>query len=183
MTVLAHPLQSKASLCSLGQSSSGPRRITYSPHPLHSKTICPKASTEYSSPSPCHDSADSGKPCIPLLLLPHSASETTARTSLPSATLRFVIRPSITKHSTGVACSNGRAIASVLTHKVAVGRIRVSEKTPSQQLVNKEGVRKRRSCRGPNSRPLSGGRLHGMGCIRGLLYPNKIPLTSPNLSL
>src|SRR5919107_1615979 len=91
MTVLAHPLQSKASLCSLGQSSSGPRRITYSPHPLHSRTICPRASTEYSSPSPCHDSADSGKPCIPLLLLPHSASETTARTSPDecSVTLRY----------------------------------------------------------------------------------------------
>src|SRR5215203_7306334 len=95
VTVLAQPLQSKASLCSLGQSSSGPRRITCSPHPLHSKTICPKASTEYSSPPPCHDSADSCKSCIPLLLLPHSASETTARTSLTSATLRFVIRPSI----------------------------------------------------------------------------------------
>src|SRR5215213_2225292 len=93
--VLAHPLQSKGSLCSLGQSSSGPRRITYPPHPLHSRTICPKASTEYSSPSPCHDSADSCKSCIPLLLLPHSASKTTASTSLTSAALRIVIRPSI----------------------------------------------------------------------------------------
>src|SRR5918998_2876845 len=43
VTVLAHPLHSKVSLCSLAQSSSCPRRITCSPHPLHSSTIWPEA--------------------------------------------------------------------------------------------------------------------------------------------
>src|ERR671916_2417418 len=44
VTVLPHALQLKASLCSLGQSSSNPRRIKCSPHPLHSRTICPEGS-------------------------------------------------------------------------------------------------------------------------------------------
>src|SRR5215203_221586 len=69
VTVLPHPLQPKASLCSLGQSSSNPRRVKCSPHPLHSRTICPEASTERSSPSPCQDSSDSCRSFIPLLLL------------------------------------------------------------------------------------------------------------------
>src|SRR5215207_5538785 len=74
VTVLPHPLQPKASLCSLGQSSSSPRRAKCSPHPLHSRTICPEASTECSSPecsspAPCHDSPDSCMSFIPLLLL------------------------------------------------------------------------------------------------------------------
>src|SRR5215203_199186 len=112
MTLLAHPLQSKTFLCSLGQSSSGPRRITCSPHPLHSRTICPKASTEYSSPSPCHASADSCKSCIPLLLLPHSASETIVRTShLRVQRYASLSAPPYTKHSTGVTYSNERGTA------------------------------------------------------------------------
>src|ERR671910_73676 len=44
ITVLPHPLQPKASLCSLGQSSSSLRRVKCSPHPLHSRTICPEGS-------------------------------------------------------------------------------------------------------------------------------------------
>src|SRR5918995_1870699 len=67
--MLPHPLQPKASLCSLGQSSSSPRRVKCSPHPLHSRTICPEVSTECSSPSPCQDSPDSCMSFIPLLLL------------------------------------------------------------------------------------------------------------------
>src|SRR5829696_5902285 len=72
VTVLPHPLQPKASLCSLGQSSSNPRRVKCSPHPLHSRIICPETSTECSecsSPSPCHDSPDNCISFIPLLLL------------------------------------------------------------------------------------------------------------------
>src|SRR5919107_3031304 len=69
VTVLPHPLQPKASLCSLGQSSSNPKRVKCSPHPLHSRTICPEASTERSSPAPCQDSPDSCMSSIPLLFL------------------------------------------------------------------------------------------------------------------
>src|SRR5215207_10240444 len=69
VTVLPHPPQPKASLCSLGQSSSSPRRVKCSPHPLHSRTICPEVSTECSSPTPCQDSPDSCMSFIPLLPL------------------------------------------------------------------------------------------------------------------
>src|SRR5215207_10202724 len=69
LIVLPHPLQPKASLCCLGQSSSSPRRVKCSPHSLHSRTICPEASTECSSPAPCQDSPDSCMSFIPLLLL------------------------------------------------------------------------------------------------------------------
>src|ERR671911_92838 len=69
VTVLPHPLQPKASLCSLGQSSSNPRRVKCSPHPLHSRTICPEASTDCSSPAPCQDSPGSCVSFIPLLFL------------------------------------------------------------------------------------------------------------------
>src|SRR5215213_11545667 len=60
-----HPLQPKASLCSLGQSSSRPSRNKCSPHPPHSRTIRPDASTQRSSPSPCQDSSDDCMSFIP----------------------------------------------------------------------------------------------------------------------
>src|SRR5215208_1784270 len=44
VSLLPHPLHSKAFLCSLDQSSSRPRRITSSPHPLHTSTIRPEVS-------------------------------------------------------------------------------------------------------------------------------------------
>src|SRR5215212_7292040 len=69
VTVLPHALQPKASLCSLGQSSSSPRSVKCSPHPLHSKTICPETATEAStgcsSPGPCQDSSDDCMSFIP----------------------------------------------------------------------------------------------------------------------
>src|SRR5215203_2351413 len=65
VTVSPHPLQPKASLCSLGQSSSRPSRNKCSPHPPHSRTICPDASTQCSSPSPCQDSSDDCMSFIP----------------------------------------------------------------------------------------------------------------------
>src|ERR687893_871822 len=65
VTVLPHQLQLKASLCSLGQSSSSPRRVKCSPHPLHSRMICPEASTRCSFPSPCQDSSDRCMSFIP----------------------------------------------------------------------------------------------------------------------
>src|SRR5215212_2223079 len=59
VTVLPHALQPKASLCSLGQSSSNPRRVKCSPHSLHSRTICPEGSIV------CSDNFSA----IPLLLV------------------------------------------------------------------------------------------------------------------
>src|SRR5918995_206403 len=93
VTVLPHQLQRKASLCSLGQSSSSPRRVKCSPHPLHSRTICPEVSTECSSPSPCQDSPDScmsfPPPLLPLLCGGPNRARDTIHTGGPQAPVAF----------------------------------------------------------------------------------------------
>src|SRR5215216_2158465 len=86
VTVSPHPLQPKASLCSLGQSSSRPSRNKCSPHPPHSRTIRPDASTQRSSPSPCQDSSDDCMSFIP---------------SCPSFFMAALIEPAIQSIDTG----------------------------------------------------------------------------------
>src|SRR5919107_2744916 len=87
VSVLPHPLHSKALLCSLDQSSSCPRRITSSPHPLHTSTIRPEVSIVRSDTfisiftfSPCCSS--------PLVL----AWEKNGRPSEPTPVLRRLRR-------------------------------------------------------------------------------------------